>query len=165
MRDKIISCGILASALLAQYPNIRLSKPESTRPEEVTIAINPANPRQLAAGANINFYYYSTDGGLTWTETRLTSSLGVYGDPCVIFDAVGNLYYGHLSNPPVGIGDWLDRIVVQKSTDGTTWNDGAGIGLNPPKDQDKEWLAADLTNSPYRNNLYIAWRSLIVTAA
>ncbi len=161
MMNKMIFGAILVAVFsspgLAQYQNFRVSKVESVRPEEVTIAINPANPRQLAAGANINFYYASTDGGLTWTETRLTSSLGVYGDPCVIFDAAGNLYYGHLSNPLAGLGDWLDRIVVQKSTNGITWNDGAGIGLNPPKDQDKEWLAADMTNSPYKNNLYISW--------
>jgi hypothetical protein len=82
--------------------------------------------------------------------------LGVWGDPSVIFDAEGNLYYGHLSNPPDG--DFIDRIVVQRSTDGgQTWSDGAGIGLNPPKDQDKEWLAADHTNSPFRNTVYAAW--------
>lgn len=128
----------------------------SFAPEEVTISINPTNPLNLAAGANLDYYYYSMDGGLTWTEGNLTSPLGVYGDPCVIFDADGNLYYGHLSNP--ASGSWLDRIVVQKSTNGgISWNSGAGIGLNPPKDQDKEWLAADFTNSPYHNNLYVAW--------
>lgn len=142
--------------LLAQYPNIRVSRPESTRPEEVTIAINPANPLNLAAGANIDFYYYSTDGGFTWTEGRLTSTLGVRGDPCVAFDAEGNLYYAHLSHPASGYG--LDRIVVQKSTNGgMSWNDGVGVGLNPPKQQDKEWIVADLTTSPHRNNLYMAW--------
>lgn len=84
------------------------------------------------------------------------SSLGVWGDPCVIFDAEGNLYYGHLSDPIDG--DFIDRIVIQKSVDGgQTWSDGAGIGLNPPKDQDKEWLVADLTDSPFRNTIYAAW--------
>lgn len=147
---------VFSKALWAQYPNVRVSRPESISPEEVTIAINPANPLNLAAGANIDFYYFSTDGGFTWTEGRLTSSLGVYGDPCVAFDAEGNLYYAHLSN--ASSGDSLDRIVVQKSTDGgMTWNDGVGAGLNPPKDQDKEWLMADHTNSPFRNNLYMAW--------
>ena len=148
----------LPVSALAQYPNIRVSNPTSTDPEEVTISINPTNPLNLAAGANISYYYYSFDGGFTWTEGQLSSSLGVWGDPVVVFDADGSLYYGHLSNPGGPQGDWLDRIVVQKSTNGgATWSDGVGVGLNPPKDQDKEWLAVDLTMSPYRNNIYMAW--------
>lgn len=142
--------------VLAQYPNIRVSQVGSTDPEEVTISVNPINPLNLAAGANIDYYYYSMDGGLTWTEGQLSSTLGVWGDPCVLFDAEGNLYYSHLSFPIAG--NWLDRIVVQRSTDGgITWSDGAGVGLNPPKDQDKEWLTTDQTNSAFRNNLYVAW--------
>ena len=136
--------------------NILVSLPGNIRPEEVSICINPANPDNLAAGSNLNFYYYSTDGGWTWTEGRMTSTLGVWGDPSLVFDARGNLYFGHLSLPLEG--DFIDRIVVQKSVDGgRTWNDGAGMGLNPPKDQDKEWLGVDTTNSPYRNNIYSAW--------
>ena len=136
--------------------NILVSLPGNLRPEEVSICINPVNPDNLAAGSNLNFYYYSTDGGWTWTEGRMTSTLGVWGDPSLVFDARGNLYFGHLSLPLEG--DFIDRIVVQKSVDGgRTWNDGAGMGLNPPKDQDKEWLGVDTTNSPYRNNIYSAW--------
>lgn len=144
---------------IAQIPNIRVSNPASWFPEEVTIAINPVNPRYLIAGANLDYQYSSTDGGFTWTEQHIRSSaFGVWGDPCVIFDALGNAYYGHLSNPP-SPGYWIDRIVDQQSVnDGITWNDGGGIGFNPPRhEQDKEWLAADMTDSPYRNNVYVAW--------
>ena len=136
--------------------NILVSHPGNIRPQEVTICINPKDPLNVVAGSNLDYYFYSTDGGYTWTEGRLNSTLGVWGDPVTVFDAEGNLYFGHLSDP--ADGDHIDRIVVQKSTDGgQTWNDGAGIGLNPPKDQDKEWLAADHTDSPYRNSLYTAW--------
>ena len=136
--------------------NILVSHPGNIRPQEVTICINPKDPLNVVAGSNLDYYFYSTDGGYTWTEGRMSSSLGVWGDPVTVFDAEGNLYYSHLSDP--ADGDFIDRIVVQKSTDGgQTWNDGAGIGLNPPKDQDKEWLAADHTDSPYRNSLYTAW--------
>jgi hypothetical protein len=136
--------------------NVLVSHPGNIQPEEVTICINPKDPLNVIAGSNLDYYYYSTDGGYTWTEGRLNSTLGVWGDPSAIFDAEGNLYYAHLSNPYEG--DFIDRIVVQKSTDGgQTWNDGVGIGLNPPKDQDKEWLAADHTFSQYRNSLYAAW--------
>lgn len=142
----------------AQYPNVQVSNPVSPDPEEVTIAINPANPLNIAAGANITYYYFSIDGGYTWFEGRLTSSLGVFGDPAVTFDANGDLYYSHLSWPSGTGDDWLDRIVVQKSTDGgVSWSDGAGVGLNPPKDQDKEWMAVDRTYGAYHNNIYMAW--------
>jgi hypothetical protein len=141
----------------SQYTNIRVDGAGSWRPEEVTIAINPIDPNIIAAGANIDHFYISTDAGNTWGENNLTSTLGVWGDPCVIFDSLGNLYYAHLSNPVTGW--WIDRIVVQKSTDnGQTWNDGVGIGQNiQPQVQDKEWLAVDLTQSAYRGNIYVTW--------
>lgn len=146
----------LATSAVAKPPAIIVHQTNPTDAEELSIAINPTNPQVLAAGANVNYQFRSTDGGATWTEHRLTSSLGVAGDPCVVFDADGNLYYSHLSYPQGG--SWLDRIVVQKSTDdGLTWTDGVGIGHNPPKDQDKEIMAVDHTQSPYRNNIYIAW--------
>lgn len=149
---------LLPHALAAQYQNIRVSSPTANQPEEVSIAINPANPLNLVAGANLRYCYRSTNGGLSWIESQLTSTYGVYGDPCVMFDATGNAYYGHLSNPP-SPGYWIDRIVVQKSTDGgASWSAGAGIGYNPPRrNQDKEWLTADMTGSPYHGRLYAAW--------
>ena len=147
-----------ASNIFSQYQNIRVDGPQSYQPEEVTIAINPVNPNILAAGANIDHFYVSSDAGKTWNESHLVSNtLGVWGDPVVLFDSLGNLFYSHLSNPVSGW--WIDRIVVQKSTDnGQTWNDGVGVGLNIyPQQQDKEWLAVDLTQSPYRGNVYVTW--------
>ena len=45
-------------------------------------------------------------------------------------------------------------MVCQKSTDGgKTWNNGSYTGLNPPKDQDKEWAAVNHIN----NHLYLTW--------
>ena len=156
---QILLSLLLSHVTFAQYPNVRVSSPTASQPEEVSIAVNPTNPLNLAAGANINYSYRSTDGGQTWIESRISSSsFGVWGDPCVVFDALGNLYYGHLSNPP-SPGYWIDRIVVQKSTNGgANWNTGAGIGFSPPrKQQDKEWIAADMTSFPYRNNIYVSW--------
>ena len=141
-----------------QYRNVRIDGLGSSNPEEVTIAINPVYPNILAAGANIDHFYRSTNAGLTWSESRLASNtLGVWGDPVVVYDSLGNLYYAHLSNPLTGW--WIDRIVVQKSTDnGVTWNEGVGIGMNIyPQAQDKEWLAVDMTRSPYRGTIYMTW--------
>ncbi len=145
----------LTVPIFAQFTNIKINQ-YSSEPEEMTIAINPLQPENLVAGSNIDRYYYSFDGGLSWTEDTLRSQYGVYGDPCVVFDGLGNTFYAHLSAPPQG--SWLDRIVVQKSVDGgKSWDAGVGIGLNGAKDQDKEWLAVDMTSSLYKNNIYMCW--------
>lgn len=148
---------LLPAYIFSQYQNIRVSSAVSSDPEEVTIAINTKNPNHIAAGANLRYFYATTDGGNSWVQDDMTSSLGVWGDPCLIYDGLGNLYYAHLSNPP-SPGYWIDRIVVQKSTDnGETWNQGSGIGFNSPKNQDKEWLAVDLQDTPYKNFIYATW--------
>ncbi len=141
-----------------QYLNVRVDGPQSISPNEVSIAINPVDPNYLAAGANIDYFYSSSDGGFTWSESSMSSSLGVWGDPCLLYDSLGYVYFGHLSYGS-GSGYWIDRIVVQRSTNnGATWNDGAGIGFNPPtRQQDKEWLAVDHSQSPYHGNLYVTW--------
>ncbi len=148
----------ISSTIFAQYPNVRVNSPSANSPEEVSIAINPLNPLQLAAGSNLNYAYRSNDGGQSWVQSVLTSSYSVWGDPALTFDASGNLYYVHLTNPG-SPGYFIDRIVVQKSIDGgATYSNGTAFGYNPPrKQQDKAWPAADMTNSPYRNNLYVAW--------
>ncbi|MFH1198477.1 MAG: T9SS type A sorting domain-containing protein [bacterium] len=141
----------------SQIQNFRVSNEFANYPEEVSIAVNPLNPNCIAVGSNLDYIYYSLDGGQTWTQNKMSSSHGVWGDPCLIYDGLGNLYFGHLSNPNEGY--WIDRIVVQKSTDfGVSWSDGVGVGFNPPtRVQDKEWLGVDLTSSQYRNNLYMSW--------
>jgi len=145
---------LLSSQEFGQYQNVMINNPSSTDPEEVSIAIDPSNPNYLAAGANIDYTYYSSDGGYNWNQQTLSSSLGVWGDPCLVFDGSGNLYYGHLSVAAY----WIDRIVIQRSTNhGATFNDGAGIGFNNPKNQDKEWIGVDMTNSPYSGNVYVTW--------
>lgn len=136
---------------VAQHPNIFISN--ENLPEEPTIVMNPENTNELVAGANIINYYYSSDGGEGWELGTLTSSYGVWGDPCVIVDTAGHYYFFHLSNPP-SPGVWIDRIVCQKSTDaGQTWSNGTYIGLNGTKAQDKEWATVDRQN----NNIYVTW--------
>jgi hypothetical protein len=151
-----IFCISIQTVSSQPYQNVMISNLNG--PEEVSICVNPKNLSQVVAGANIDFYYYSINGGLSWTRgTLVSSTYGVYGDPTIIVDTLGNFYYFHLANPPGG--NWLDRIVCQKSTDGgITWsNPGSYMGLNPPRDQDKQWACVDFTKGPRGNWIYCTW--------
>lgn len=140
---------IAVKIAFCQYPNILIS---DLMPNEPSIYIDPHNTNSIIAGANIDNYYISQDGGLTWTSNILTSDLGVWGDPCMIIDTAGNFYFFHLSYP--SNDQWIDRIVCQKSENkGQAWNNGAGIYVDNPKQQDKEWAVVN----PFNNEIYVTW--------
>ncbi len=141
-------CSFTVASVNAQ--NVMITNNNS--PNEPSIMINPLNTNILVAGANLNNLYNSSDGGLTWSEQTMTSTYGVWGDPAFDVDTDGNFYYFHLSNP--ASGNWIDRIVCQKSTDdGNTWSGGTFTGLNGNKAQDKQWSVIDRNN----NNIYLTW--------
>lgn len=144
----------LVADALAQTRTIKINR-TANNPEEVTIAINPLQPSQMVAASNISNLYLTADSGKTWSEHTLTSTLGVWGDPVLLFNNRGNLFFAHLNkNPLKQFPNWIDRIVVQASTDnGNKFNDGAGIGLNGNKVQDKPWMCADARNK----KTYICW--------
>lgn len=124
----------------------------SRSPEEPSIFLNPKNTSEIVAGSNIDNYFYSHDGGYTWEIGDLDSPYGVWGDPVIIADTLGDFYFFHLSNPPTG--SWIDRIVCQKSTDGgVTWSEGTYMGLNGDKAQDKHWAVVDHNT----NAIYVTW--------
>jgi hypothetical protein len=151
---------LLFSILLkteAQFKNILLDSSSATnKPCEPSIAVSHDDPKIIVAGSILNNVYATVDGGITWKKSSLTSPLGVWGDPAIISDFKGNFYYFHLSDPTGKNWDSeeiLDRIVVQESNDaGNTWSEGASIGLNHPKDQDKEWPIVDR-----KGNFYVTW--------
>ncbi|MFT6815667.1 MAG: hypothetical protein ACJAZ3_001577 [Sphingobacteriales bacterium] len=122
------------------------------KPNEPSIMFNFQNPKHMVAAANIWNYYVSSDSGYTWEEKTQSSTYGVWGDPVLVNDTAGHFYYFHLSNPPKG--NWIDRIVCQKSEDnGQTWTLGTFMGLDGKKAQDKHWAVVDRTN----NNIYVTW--------
>ncbi len=149
----LASSGIIYTQ--SPYKNVMIGK--ENEPNEVSIAIHPFDNNNMVVGANIESYFYTMDGGLTWSQRTMTSSYGVWGDPCVVADTKGNFYFFHLSNS-YEKGYYYDRLICQKSVDGgITWSDGSFMGANSPHLQDKEWATVDLTYSPYRNNIYISW--------
>ncbi|TRX57709.1 exo-alpha-sialidase [Fulvivirga sp. M361] len=142
-----------------QFKNIVLDQQQEGEraPAEPSIAISLKDKDNIVGSAILDKVYVTKDGGKTWTKQKLTSSMGVWGDPVVISDKKGDFYYFHLSDPKGT--NWqseeiLDRIVCQKSEDGgETWSDGASIGFNHPKDQDKEWAVVDLNT----NDIFVTW--------
>lgn len=144
----------------AQFKNIKLAEARPTdkfQPCEPSIAINLKDTDNIVAAVILDRIIYTEDGGKTWQEKTVTSPFGVYGDPALISDTKGNIYFFHLADP-TGEGRrgeaWLDRIAMNKTKDGgETWSEGVSIGYNPPKDQDKQWPALNFKN----DNLYVAW--------
>ncbi|MCX6252549.1 MAG: T9SS type A sorting domain-containing protein [Bacteroidetes bacterium] len=137
--------------VFAQYPNVLIGN--QFNPNEPSIVINPLDPQKMVAGANLDNFYFSNDGGYIWLGGNLTCNYGVWGDPCIVVDTLGNFYFLHLSTPPYP-GNWIDRIVCQKSTDqGQSWSNGSYMGLNGTKAQDKAWAVVDRSN----NHIYTTW--------
>ena len=123
---------------------------------EPSIVINKNTNNNIIAGSIYDNVYTSLDAGNTWKNRHLVSPYGVFGDPCLASDNKGNVYYLHLSNPPVKTDSTylIDRIVIHRSTDqGKTWDKGTGIGYNPPKQQDKHWIGIH----PETGALAVTW--------
>ncbi len=140
----------------SQYKNVLISN--VAEPEEVSIAINPKNTKQIIAGANLANAYFSDDGGVTWfMQTLKCEKYNVYGDPVLFWDTLENAYFMHLSFPNPKItpnGSWVDRIVVNKSTDfGKTYPECYAFGKNEKKVQDKHWAAVDRK----KNEIHVTW--------
>jgi hypothetical protein len=150
MRHFIILILFYSSSYSLISQNVVISNEHN--PNEPSIIIDPLHPNVLLGASNLRNLYISLDTGRTWTDTLMTSSFGVWGDPALAVDTSGAFYFFHLSNPPSG--NWIDRIVCQKSINqGQSWNDGSYMGLNDSKAQDKQWPVVDRTN----NNIYVTW--------
>jgi hypothetical protein len=156
----LATIGLFCLAALnvdAQFKNTKIDETTgATQVGEPNIVINPDDAKNIviaSAGGNIA---YSIDGGQTWAKTRLTSSLGIYGGPALVCDDKGTFYCFNMSDP-TGEG-WkneksLDLIVCHISKDGgKTWEEGAPVGLNAPKDQTKPSATVDT-----KGNVYVTW--------
>ncbi|MBD3233672.1 MAG: T9SS type A sorting domain-containing protein [candidate division Zixibacteria bacterium] len=150
-------------------PNIQTNQDNSGNAQnETSIARNPLNPYNLVGGANDyrngevdGGFYYTFDGGQTWGDGTLCCwpQLDAQGDPAVTCDADGNFYFAVISfdrNTPD------NGIYVSKSEDGgISWGNPVAvvehIGDPGAPFEDKEYIAADVTDSPYRNNVYVTW--------
>ena len=154
MRKTLLIILILFASQSFAQKNVKVNVfYQGYEPEEPSIYINPLNPDNIIAGANIDNYYYSFDAGKTWGEGKLPGPI-VWGDPVLHFDYLGNAYFTHL-------GTFTNTgIYISKSSDGgRTWGNSKRIyGFTGRKPfQDKEWIVSDHTSSQYKGNLYISW--------
>ncbi|MBI4548056.1 MAG: T9SS type A sorting domain-containing protein [Ignavibacteriae bacterium] len=148
-----------SSGSSSQAPDIRIY-PSSNHQTEFTIAVNPNNTDQLLVGANTQIgtttttprqgYYYSADGGQTWSGGDQLPSVGWSSDPAVAFDASNNTFFNYLED----VSGW--KLRVKKSTNGgSTW--GNYVEIPSAGDPDKNHMAIDVTNSSYQNYIYVAY--------
>ncbi len=153
-----------------------------TPQNETTIAVNPANPNNLVAGANdyrdccvlsagtlrndgSGYVYTSTDGGTTWINIKLPG-LGVLGspsgvakkvtsigDPAISFGKNNTVYYANIAFNRV---DESDAIFVSVSHDGgLSWDNPVTVANSGGATffNDKVWIGAD----PSSGKAYVSW--------
>jgi len=155
---KIYGTAILLFFLasgFSQFTNVQLPLPKKAcyffSQVEPSVCINPMDTNEVIAGTVMNDYYYSKDGGRSWTSKSIKSEWGVNGDPCMLIDHHGHYYYFHLSNidGEVLIGGMVcqrsDVIEGKFNIDSHTEVNG--------KFHDKEWVCLH----PKTGDLYMTW--------
>src|SRR5687768_8363291 len=99
---KISVIGFLCVVSLyanAQFKNIKVDEgTDGKRAAEPSIVINPNDSKNIVVATSDGNINYSFDSGQTWARTKLTSQLGVYGDPVLVSDDKGAMYCLHLSD-------------------------------------------------------------------
>ena len=144
---------------VAQVKVVTLEKPSKAKYRysqvEPSICINPKNTNEVIAGSVLNDYYYSTDGGESWTSKSIKCKWGVHGDPCMLIDTAQRYYYFHLSNVKRNGGRLTGGMICQRSDviEGKFKMKTAGRTKVVGKYDDKEWVALD----PRNNNIYMTW--------
>lgn len=120
---------------------------------ETDICVNPLNPLNFVCTDNRiitgqPYVFYTTNGGVSWGQFNCG---GNAGDPAFTADSMGNFYMATLNNSVNGF------IIFKSTNGGVSWTSSsvpAGGGITSI---DKEWIAADQTNGPFKNNLYMAF--------
>ena len=150
----------------------------STLPQnEPSIALNPASPENLVAGANEQLssgtvwlaVYTSSNGGTSWTNGLIPAIGALAGfqdasDPGVSFSQNGTLYYSGVAfNVDRRSGTAVDgTIFISKSTDdGSSFPLTTIVALGSNRISgifnDKPYLGVDETTGPFSGRVYVSW--------
>lgn len=145
---------------------------------EVFVTVNTQNPKILTAASNEIFRspqrtYFSSDGGGSWTaaDQPLVDEEGTTwafaSDPGTAIDTQGTMFFSQLLIASVNNNFKGDAMIVNRTTDS-----GAmfSLGTILKKDlnagsfgrfEDKPLMTCDTNlNSPFRDNLYVAWDTI-----
>src|SRR5207302_10065972 len=141
---------------------------------ETFITLNSRAPKMLAAGSNEIFRlpmrgYFSSNGGSSWGGIDLplppangTNGIDFGSDPTLAFDSQGNVFYGYIV-VFFGNGSGINgtEMAIARSTDGgRSYSSVNFFGFESGSNHfnDKPMITADINqNSPFRDNVYIAW--------
>lgn len=139
---------------------------------EPSIALNPADPKQLVAAFQVNASAaYSRDAGATWTIAEGTAPSDYHrsGDVSVTYDNQGHAFLCYIAFDKLGTTNYWahnatrNGIFVRRSSDGgKTWDPEPAVVIAHNSDpgipfEDKPYIVADTTRSKYAGNLYVGW--------
>ncbi|MCX7995560.1 MAG: hypothetical protein N3A65_07310 [candidate division WOR-3 bacterium] len=167
MKKNFFICLFSCHLLFSQgFLNIKINTDNTTQIQnEQQIVMNPLDTLNLVAvwrdfrvGYRQVGHAASLNGGRTWVAETLfvEPTYNWDSDPGLTVDADGNFYAIVLSfnstSQPNGF------FVFQSTDKGLTWSAPRTV-VNGVQNvfEDKELIACDRTNSPYRGNLYVAW--------
>ena len=139
---------------------------------EPSVAVNPVNPQQVVVAYQVPASIaYSADAGVHWEHAGdvAPKNLRVSGDPSVTFDNKGHAILCFIAFNKLGTFNYwghnatTNGVFIRRSLDGgKSWEPQLitvseqrtppGIPL-----EDKPYVVADDSHSPYAGNLYIAW--------
>jgi hypothetical protein len=118
---------------------------------EPAIVVNPINQNEISVGAVYRHFFLTKNGGKTWIEDTLYSTFGVRGDPALVYNSTGRLFYFHLAN--LSSKNSLDRIVCQEKERFTSTFENGTFTQVDGKQHDKEAVYFD----PKTNIFHLTW--------
>ena len=112
---------------------------------ESNMAEKPATPAWYFTAYNTNAAHHSEDG-INWAASTPSFGQTMQGDPVVVYDSLGNLFYENM----YGASSIQGCVVIKSTDNGATW----GSGVIAIAGVDKNWITCDQTNGPYANYVY-----------
>jgi hypothetical protein len=112
---------------------------------ENNMAENPQQPAWYFTAYNTNAAH-NTEDGINWANSVPNFGATMQGDPVVVYDSIGNLFYENM----YGTSGILGCKVIKSTNNGATWS----AGITAIAGNDKNWITCDQTSGPYANYVY-----------